>query len=153
MIDAHRIDSKLWVGGYPTDRSVCDGRFGLIVLCASEHQRLPFPCARRVHAVPLFDDNRDPVDHESKADAVRAAMVIRNARREGQRVLVTCAQGVNRSALVAALALVLDGVPPHRAIGMIKRRRKPIIDMEPLSNQRFVEFIYEFGALVRRRAA
>jgi len=142
VIDAHRIASKLWMGSYPKDPQVCDGRFGLIVLAASEHPELPFRCqGQEVLRVPLWDAK--PMDDEV-ALARRAAQVVDKARRRGERVLVTCAQGVNRSGLIVALALVLEGMSADGAVALVRSQRKHPA-FKPLFNAHFVSEIERFA--------
>jgi len=137
MIDAHRIAPKLWIGSYPTDPRVCE-QFDLIVLCAMELQSLRFPCRSAILHVPL--DDAEPTRHEVSV-ALRAAKEVAEARRQGKRVLVTCAQGVNRSSLVAAMSLAKSGMPPKIAIELIREQRKPPSGMRPLCNPHFVRLL------------
>jgi protein-tyrosine phosphatase len=60
--------------------------------------------------------------------AERAIALARHAHRrwrDGERVLVRCQAGVNRSGLVMALVLMLDGMDAHDAIALIRERRAP----------------------------
>ena len=67
-------------------------------------------------------------------------------RMRGRRVLVTCAAGVNRSAFVAAEALVRGGWTSAGAIERIQERRIPPVGMPtPLSNRQFVRLIHLVG--------
>lgn len=50
------------------------------------------------------------------------AETINTLRRHGP-TLAHCQAGLNRSALVAGLALVLDGMPPEEAIALLRSRR------------------------------
>jgi len=140
-VDAHRVAPKLWIGSYPTDPRVCQS-FDVIVLCAKEHQTLPFACANVMH-VPL--DDAKPSSHEVSL-AIRAGTAINKLRAQDKRVLVTCAQGVNRSSLVAAIAMVKDGVNPWKAIADIRDRRRPPIGLRPLSNAYFTDLLMRMRA-------
>ena len=135
-IDAHRVAEKLWVGSFPKDPRTCE-QFDVIVLCAVEHQTLPYACSNVMH-VPL--DDAKPTSHEVSL-ALRAATAVNKLRAQGKRVLVTCAQGVNRSALVAALAMVKSGTNPWKAVNDIREHRKPPIGLRPLSNAHFTELL------------
>jgi len=53
----------------------------------------------------------------------RTAREIADRVRHGQRVLVTCWQGRNRSGVLAGLAMVDLGVPPDQAVRRIQRLR------------------------------
>ena len=61
------------------------------------------------------------------------------------RVLVTCQAGVNRSSLVAAMALIQSGWTATGAIERIRERRDPPIGMMPLENRIFVQILKILG--------
>jgi protein-tyrosine phosphatase len=139
MMDADRIAPKLYLGGAPRS---C-GPFDAVVLTAMELQNLPLKC--QVIRAPL--DDAVPSREEIKT-AMRAAREVYALRRAGKRVLVTCAQGVNRSALVVALVLMMHGLPAERAIRRIRALRKAPI--QPLSNQAFVRALKNIERRARR---
>jgi hypothetical protein len=60
-----------------------------------------------------------------------AAERVRTAMSDGP-TLVHCQAGLNRSALVAGLALVLDGFAPAEAIDLLRRRRSPAVLCNPV---------------------
>ena len=124
------------MGGKPTPEACA--RFDAIFLCASELQRI-LPCSNKVFGVPLEDWK--PTRDELKA-ALLAAKKVRDLRRAGKNVLVTCAMGINRSGFVTALALVMEGVSADDAIKMVRKRRKLPGDAKALSNEHFVELVY-----------
>ena len=136
MIDAHEVAKNLWVGAYPTNPKACE-RFDVIVLGAEELQTLPYPC-KNILRVPL-DDSKPTA--EEMARALRGGTVVADLLRKNKKVLVTCAQGVNRSSFIAALALIRSGVAPWRAISMIRDKRKPKIGLTPLSNPHFTKIL------------
>lgn len=138
--DFDQIAPKLYIGAVPAD---CVG-FDVVVLCAMEHQGVRLPCY--VIRVPL--DDAKPT-HTELALAVGAAEQVHRLRKSGRRVLVTCHAGVNRSSLVAAIALILDGMQPADAISLIQRRRQPDCGLKPLCNTHFVDALLR----MRRRAA
>jgi protein-tyrosine phosphatase len=115
----------------------------VLVLCAEELQRHPHPIVLRA---PL-DDARP--SNDEKRIALRAAFRVNSLRRQGKRVLVTCAQGINRSGLVVALALVLDGVSAADAVRIVRRRRQHPAGAQALSNQHFLRVITETAAQLR----
>jgi hypothetical protein len=57
--------------------------------------------------------------------------------RAGGRVLIRCQAGVNRSGLVTALTLMLDGHSAHEAIALIRAQRAPAA----LNNGAFVRWL------------
>ena len=79
------------------------------------------------------------------ADMVR---VVRAARwayerwQSGDRVLVRCQAGLNRSGLVTALVLMLAGTPAGDAIALIRARRSPAA----LINASFVGWLHQEAA-------
>ncbi len=136
-MDAHRIAKKLWIGSKPGP-DVCQRGFDAVVLCAFEYQDLPLPGCRILYA-PLLDEKPSGQDIRT---AVSAAKKVHKLRAAGKRVLVTCAMGINRSSLVAAIALMLSGTSATRAIAQIRARRRPQYDITPLSNRHFVAALH-----------
>ncbi len=61
------------------------------------------------------------------------------AIRDGKRVLCRCQAGLNRSSLVAALAMVRLGYQPWTAITIIRLKRSP----HALYNEHFQRYIAE----------
>lgn len=64
----------------------------------------------------------------STADAMRVLRLARDVHRRwshGDTILIRCQAGVNRSGLVTALVLMLEGHTPQEAIDLIRRRRSP----------------------------
>lgn len=55
-------------------------------------------------------------------------------RAKGQRVLSHCGMGLNRSALVAALILMRDGMPASRAVAQLRARRPGALFNETFAN-------------------
>lgn len=107
--------------------------FDVVVLAANEHQDIPIPGCEVILA-PLDDSGPPPTAIET--------MIIRRVSREvaqrlrsGQRVLVTCHQGRNRSGVIAGLALVELGLPGPRAARRIQRIRNG------LTNPHFYEMV------------
>jgi protein-tyrosine phosphatase len=114
----------------------------VIVLCAQEYQppSFAFPGVSVLH-VPIDDDPKRPMyDHEVMLVTSNAKTVARYLH-TGQRVLVTCAMGLNRSALVAALAMRRAyGMSAEETIGQIRAARSPLA----LSNRNFVQLLQRY---------
>lgn len=144
-LDAHRIAPKLWVGSRPGPE-VCRV-FDVVVLAAMEYQP-KLPCAIVLRA-PIDDDQLTLQEAQKVIDAARK---VNELRRCGKRVLVTCNMGVNRSALVAALALMLLGASAEEAIAQVRSNRKPPSGMMPLSNEHFVAALRRAEQRLRRVA-
>jgi hypothetical protein len=84
------------------------------------------------------------------ASTVLRLAVAAHARwRSGDRVLIRCQAGVNRSGLVTALVLMLDGYSAHEAIALLRARRAPAV----LSNRDFVRWLVSEGSAAVARVA
>jgi protein-tyrosine phosphatase len=93
--------------------------FDVIVLAAEEYQpKLP---GYDVLHVPL--DDGPPPDEPTRSRIRRVAKEIARRVRGGERVLVTCWQGRNRSGVLAGLALVELGMPRELVVRRIRERR------------------------------
>jgi len=139
-LDASNVATRLWVGGRPPfDRDL--PAFDLLVLCAQELQPATVSFHGRVLRCPIPDG---ALDHQELRRVVLTAKDVGDALLTGQRVLVTCAMGLNRSALVAALALArATKMTAAEIIGRIRQRR----NANALCNAHFQEIIKR---LVRR---
>lgn len=140
-MDAHRIAQKLWMGSRPSP-AACQF-FDVIVLAAEEHQP-ELPC--KTIRAPI-DDARPT--HNEISIALKAARQVNQERRKGRRVLVSCYMGINRSGLVTALAMMLNGSSAQSAIGRIRKARKAPIT--PLSNRHFVELLKQLEPLLKEQ--
>jgi protein-tyrosine phosphatase len=93
--------------------------FDVVVLAAKEYQpNLP---GYEVMHVPL--DDGPPPDKLTRMRIRRAARNVADHVRLGNRVLVTCWQGRNRSGVIAGLALVQLDVPREQVVHRIQRLR------------------------------
>lgn len=81
----------------------------------------------------------DSLDGPDREQMVALANWINVCRKTGP-VLVHCQAGLNRSGLLAGLALVLDGVLPVYAIEMLRETRSPAV----LCNPVFEEWLLNF---------
>ena len=124
---SHVIDN-LWIGGDPYP--AVPQKFALVVDMAGFDYKVPRSATR--YAFPILDDPEiePPAEH-----IARAVNLIRHWRKVAvqRQALVHCQVGLNRSALVVALALVHDGMAPEAAIHLLRRKR----DAYVLCNERF----------------
>lgn len=140
-LDAHLVAPRLFVGSRPAP-----GRYrwiSVVTLCAKEYQppSFAFP-GMTVLRVPLDDDRWHPLSQVDAALVVSNAKTIARYLNGGSPVLVTCHAGLNRSALVAAIAMMLAyDQSADEAITQIRDLRSP----HALFNPRFEEFIYSFA--------
>ena len=135
------IAHGLFVGSAPPPRTdLRADRIDTLVLAAKEYQppSSAFPGVE-VLRVDLNDDG-SPVKRQEVIDALSMAAKVHRRLMRGHRVLVTCAQGRNRSGLIAALELRMSGYSPTQAIKAIRKARGP----EALSNLDFLYIVHEF---------
>lgn len=114
----------------------------MLVLCAAERQppSTRFPGVRVIRC-PLVDEER-PLKPAERAALIRAVREVKSAVTYRKRVLVCCAAGVNRSALVAALAVKqMTGFGPNNVLTLIRERRA----WRCLSNKVFEDMIRASG--------
>ena len=135
--DADEVAPRLYVGSKPPPSPY--GQYDTIVLAAIEYQPPAhwFPGTEVVHAP--FDDAPIRRMHATEiATATNAAAHVARRLREGRRVLVTCAMGINRSALIAALAMHdVWGMSAEEILARIRRARS----VWALSNVNFVQLL------------
>lgn len=96
-----------------------------IVLAAMEYQPPAdrFPGAEVIH-VPLDDAPGRAMYETEIIGAARAAARVARRLRSGRRVLVTCQMGLNRSALIAAIAMHdVYGMGADEIIARLRRAR------------------------------
>lgn len=121
--EANEVARNLFVGSKPLP-----GRHAgidVIILTAMEYQPPAelFPETEVIH-VPLDDAPDRPMRHDEIAAALGGATRVARRLNEGRRVLVTCAMGLNRSALVAALAMhEVHGMGADEIIARLRRAR------------------------------
>jgi hypothetical protein len=111
------ITDDLWIGGVSAGL-ILPERFVHVV---SLHPWLPYFVnhpIRSVHAMPMADSDELP----DLAMLEALARLVNVCRRDGV-TLVHCQVGLNRSALLAGLALVRDGTAPATAISLMREQR------------------------------
>jgi protein tyrosine phosphatase len=108
-----RIRDNLWLGGTPTD--VEEYHF-VVNVCGAA------PYVVHSHTMVLTYPFKD-ADYLPSLDKLHylADQVLQFSRMG--KTLVHCQAGLNRSALVVALALVKDGMTPVDAIARLRRKR------------------------------
>lgn len=140
--DAHEIVPGLWQGSLPPNGLILrNAGFGTLVLCARELQvpDIYFPEVRVIHA-PNDDHPEMPLTAEKLRTAIVAAREVSKALQAGDKSLVTCAAGLNRSGLVSALALHMTyGWSGEDCISKIRaaRESRKYPELEALSNSEF----------------
>lgn len=149
--EPHEILPGLWQGGthdlevvggrIPADhQAVLYGRtprFDTVVTLYADAQPAPWGVEELRYGFPDAD--------LTPAFAARVLELARHAHRRwtaGARVLVRCQAGVNRSGLVTALVLMLEGRTADEAIALIRARRAPAA----LCNEHFERWLREEAA-------
>lgn len=121
-LDASNVATRLWVGGEPPF-DVDLPRFDMLALCAQEIQPEQLAFHGEVVRCPIPDS---ALDIRQIKRAVLTARAVGNALLSGKSVLVTCGQGINRSALVAGLALArATRMTADDIIKLMRTRRNP----------------------------
>jgi hypothetical protein len=100
----------------------------------------PVPLGRLYVSFPM--DDGDEVDPKVRELAVFIASLVTS----GRRVLVHCTEGLNRSGIVVARALMEMGLTASDAIDLVRRQRGPSVDGFPaLGNDAFVDWLHREG--------
>ncbi len=127
---------RLYIGPAPKE---C-GDFTLIVLCAQEYQprSSEMCCCKLIHA-GIDDGNLTP--REARI-AENASDLIAQAWKKGEKILVTCMMGRNRSALVSALAIAkINQIPRPIAAQYVRSRRRDALGVQALQNRTFLAYL------------
>lgn len=118
---------RLYMGGCKNGARLPNGFTFVLSLYTGERYSLPADCTRA--EVRMRDSDTVP---DSEQLAGLASRVL-TAWEAGGQVLVHCQAGLNRSGLVMALVLMRHGLPAAEAIGLLRKRRHPVV----LCNQHF----------------
>jgi hypothetical protein len=147
---------QLYIGSAP-HRCIDVEGFDLVVLAAQEHQPPDdvFVCTE-ILRVPLFVGRVvrgrvviAPMEYEEKQAALHAADAVARRLAHGESVLSTCWMGLNRSSLVAAIAMLMlhPTMSANDAISLIRIAR----GQDALGNPYFVQFLRDYAATRRAR--
>lgn len=146
--EQNRVVSRIHQGSRPPLGSALRrAGFDVVVLCDDRYQP---PQSEFSGVLVIHAPNRDVLDptHEEAMGALDAAKRAARCWRRGERVLVTCRKGRNRSGLVTALLLCdVLGYSGVEAIFAVRAARK-----NALTNSQFVELIAAIGPGHARRA-
>ena len=112
--------------------------FDLIITLYADAQPAPWGVEEIRYGFP--DAELDPNDFDRVRDI--AAYVAKRWNR-GDRVLIRCQAGVNRSGLVTALVLLAEGWRPRRILEHLRACRSPNV----LSNSDFREVVFRDGGV------
>lgn len=141
------VSENLWMGGVPPVGGQVVKYFDGLVLAAAEYQVADDYPGVEVLLAPMHDDG-SPMTKEDVGTALRATSWVVKRLRDGQKVLVTCRMGLNRSGLVCAMSLCCGSATPEadEAIAAVRAARGP----DALGNQDFTSLIRRFCRLRSR---
>jgi protein-tyrosine phosphatase len=131
--DVSYIEGNLWIGACPESR-VPEFFTYVLNLYQSEPYRTHPTTVVRTQRMDDSDQLLDPEVLEDLAGWV-------NEKRALGPTLVHCQAGLNRSALVAGLALVRSGMPPADAIALLRQKRSADV----LFNTAFERWLLRLG--------
>lgn len=129
------IEGNLWMGGCIDGVRLPEDFMHVVSLYPWEKFALG-PDTRRVEH-KLYD----AADLPDIPTVYSAAGYVLGCLQEG-KTLVHCQAGLNRSGLIAGLALVLGGMEPGEAIALLRSKRSPAVLCNPL----FASWLLEQGS-------
>lgn len=120
------IATRLWQGGCQTGLVLPE--FIDVVISLYPWERYTNNHGAELIEVRMYDS-----EEQSFEQVDSLAALVNKYRDDGKKVLVHCQAGLNRSSLVAARALMLDGMTAESAINTLREKRSPAC----LCNQAF----------------
>lgn len=148
-IDASNVAPRLWVGG-KVDPTAPLTKVNVLVLCAKEIQPTDLAFQGEVLRCPIPDGNLTLPELQR---AVATSSHVANELAAGKTVLVTCAQGRNRSALVASMALgKITRLSADDLIRLMRERRSRYCLSNPHFRQILQRVVGAGRAPTRQRA-
>lgn len=114
-----QIAGNLWTGGCPVGATPREFQF---IVCLYPWEPYDVEDNQTVLTARLYDSTDVPDSRTLYAIAEYTRAVSKIAP-----TLVHCQAGLNRSGLVAALALILDGMPPADAIALLRKQRSEAV--------------------------
>ena len=118
--------------GVPVDHYRGERPFGLIVTLYADAQPAPWGVEEIRFGFPDGNLTESAIER-----VLRIALTAHDRWIAGERVLIRCQAGVNRSGLVTALVLMLQGMSAEEAIALLRERRSPMV----LNNSHFERFL------------
>ena len=152
--DAHLANEELWSEILPGlwqggthDNDVVYDKYRMVGITADDFD---FVTTLYAHANPvdwfaqeirygIYDSD---ISHFDMDELVGVVEITHRAWKRGKRTLIRCQAGWNRSGLVMAMVLMLEGYTAKDAIELIRERRSRYA----LCNRRFEEWLLKHGA-------
>jgi hypothetical protein len=122
-----QIDGNLWTGGCPASEAPTEFKY-IVSLYPWGKYRVH---DHQVYTETKLFDSHDGVDEER---VILLAEYVNLCRARGM-TLVHCQAGLNRSALVAATALILGGMAPAEAVKLLREKRSVVVLCNPAFEQ------------------
>jgi dual specificity phosphatase 12 len=149
--NANLVRPRLWLGNYAAardERFIQANNINVVFNCTKDLDFLPTPSVQRRYRIPVDDNLRDEEIINMEKWAPETIMILLQEYKNGNTILVHCAAGMQRSAaVVAMLLIVLEGLTPEQAIAAVQEKRA--IAFRPSAN--FRRSIEGFWQYYRRR--
>lgn len=138
--DADQILPRLWLGNFASSQDINfikNNRITVIVNCTKDLPFLPINGVYK-YRIPV-DDNLQPEEFISMAHGITHILpILEDHAYHGRSILVHCAAGMQRSAIVVLSFLYgCRGFPPKSAYYRIKQRR-------PIAFSPQMNFVFSF---------
>ena len=136
--NANLVRPRLWLGNYAAardERFIQANNINVVFNCTKDLEYLPTEAVQRRYRVPVDDNLRDEEIANMEKWAPEIIMLLLKEYKAGNTILVHCAAGMQRSAaVVAMLLIVLEGLTPEQAIASVQAKRA--IAFRPSANFR-----------------
>lgn len=136
--NANLVRPRLWLGNYAAardERFIQANNINVVFNCTKDLDYLETPVVQRRYRVPVDDNLRDEEIINMEKWAPEIIMLLMQEYKNGNTILVHCAAGMQRSAaVVAMLLIVLEGLNPEQAIAAVQAKRA--IAFRPSANFR-----------------
>ncbi len=145
--NAHLVRPRLWLGNYAAardERFIQANNINVVFNCTKDLEFLPTPNVQRRYRVAVDDNLRDEEIINMEKWAPEIIMLLMQEYKSGNTILVHCAAGMQRSAaVVAMLLIVLEGLTPDQAIAAVQAKR-PIAFRPSANFKRSIQGFYMY---------
>jgi protein-tyrosine phosphatase len=117
------IHGNLWTGGCPIEKAPANIVF---IVCLYPWEPYEIHDRQMLTSIKLYDHGETP----EETTLFILAKHVQECMAAGP-TLVHCQAGLNRSALVAGLALILGGMEPAKAIALLREKRSDAVLCNP----------------------